>query len=294
MSTQIPAEPLRPPGSGPHFPSPDMRSVADALRHAGLERVDAQVLLARVLGNNRAWLSAHGGDELTSDQHAAFAALAERRRCGEPVAYLTGVREFHGLELRVTPAVLIPRPETEVLVDWALTRLPLDSRTRMLDLGSGSGAIALAVAHRRPWAQVLGVDASAGALVVARDNATRLGIGNVEWRLSDWYGALAKMPAFDVIVSNPPYVRDDDPHLAQGDVRFEPAIALRGGADGLSALREVVQGALARLRPGGALAVEHGYDQAADVRALLETAGFAEVRSLRDLARTERVTCGIL
>jgi release factor glutamine methyltransferase len=225
----------------------------------------------------------------------AFFALARRRREGEPVAYLTGVREFWGLPLAVTSAVLIPRPETEALVEIALARLPADRDTRVLDLGTGSGAIALAIAHERPRAQVLATDVSAAALAVARQNGRRLALANVEFLQSDWY---AEMPAtwrggrFDVIASNPPYIVAGDPHLAAGDLRHEPAGALSPGGDGLASLRRIVAGARDHLAPGGTLVVEHGFDQSEAVRALFAGAGLTEVLAQRDLAGIPRVVVG--
>lgn len=269
--------------------------VRRALAQAGLVPVDAQVLLSHITGQNRAWLAAHRDDPLTPAQAEAFLALAKRRRSGEPIAYLTGVREFWGLPLRVSPAVLIPRPETETLVELALRYLPIDRATRVLELGTGSGAIALALAKERPQATVVATDVSEAALAVARDNARRLGIGNIDWQPSDWYAAIpvtSPAAAFDVIVSNPPYIAAGDAHLNEGDLRFEPAGALRAGHDGLDDLRRIVAGARDRLRAGGVLAVEHGFDQAQPVQALFRDAGLDEVGSVRDLAGILRVTHG--
>jgi release factor glutamine methyltransferase len=269
--------------------------IGRALETSGLVPIDAQVLLAHMLGKGRAWLAAHGGEALSPEQAAAFFALAKRRRAGEPIAYLTGIREFWGLPFLVSPAVLIPRPETEALVELALTRLPTDRDLTVLDLGTGSGAIALALAHERPRANVLATDASADALAVARGNARRLNLSNVEFRHSDWYAgvpAAAPGAAFDLIASNPPYVAARDPHLSDGDVRFEPQMALASGADGLDALRTIVAGARARLAPGGTLVVEHGYDQAQAVRALFAAAGFTGIVGARDLAGIPRVVAG--
>ena len=266
-------------------------TVRQALAQSGLVPVDASVLLAHVAGRDRAWLVAHRDDALTRDVADAFFALAKRRRAGEPVAYLTGTREFWGLPLAVTPAVLIPRPETETLVELALEWLPRAGAPRVLDLGTGSGAIALALAGERPDARVLAVDASAAALAVARENRARLGSMNVEFVQSDWYAELGDAK-FDLIVSNPPYVATRDPHLTEGDLRFEPAAALAAGSDGLSALRAIVAGAPARLAPGGALVVEHGFDQSERVQALLRAAGFGQIAVRRDLAGIPRVAAG--
>jgi release factor glutamine methyltransferase len=271
------------------------QTVSRALAQSGLVPLDAQVVLAHVLAKDRAWLAAHADDPLTRGQEAAFFALAKRRRDGEPVAYLTGVREFWGLPLRVSPAVLIPRPETESLVELALSRLPADRDLRVLDLGTGSGAIALALAHERPRASVLATDVSREALAVAEENARRLGIGNVEFARSDWYADLPSAwrdGAVDLIASNPPYVAMHDPHLREGDVRFEPAAALASGVDGLAAIRQIVAGARALLAPGGTLAIEHGYDQSERVRELFAAAGFGEIVTAKDLAGIPRVVAG--
>lgn len=266
-------------------------TVGRALAQAWLAPIDAQVLLAYVLRRDRTWLIAHRDDVLTDDAAAAFFALAERRRAGEPVAYLVGQREFFGLALEVTPAVLVPRPETETAVELALEWLPADRPARLLDLGTGSGAIALALANARPHATIVAVDVSADALAVARRNADALGLRNVAFRVSDWYASLDAAP-FDLIASNPPYVAAGDPHLTQDDVRHEPRTALVSGRDGLDALRAIVAGAAARLVPGGALVVEHGFDQAEAVQALLRAAGFTAIVGRRDLAGIVRVAAG--
>jgi len=271
-------------------------TISSALAQSGLVPLDAQVLLAHVVGKDRAWLIGHANDALSTERHQEYMALARRRRDGEPVAYLTGVREFWGLCLRVTPDVLIPRPETETLVELVLARLPKDRELRVLDLGTGSGAIALAIAHARPRALVLATDASSEALDVAHDNAQRLGLGNMELVKSDWYERVAlewRRGAFDVIASNPPYVAAADPHLKEGDVRFEPERSLTPGGDGLGAIRKIVAGARERLVPGGTLAVEHGYDQSEAVQAMFGAAGFVEVVAARDLAGIARVAAGI-
>jgi release factor glutamine methyltransferase len=271
----------------------DAPTVRRMLAQSGLVPLDAKVLLAHVLGRDRAWLAAHATDVIDCQDAEHFLALAQRRRRGEPVAYLTGLREFWGLTLAVTPDVLIPRPETETLVEAALTRLPADRDVRLLDLGTGSGAIALALAHERPRASVTAIDASAAALDVARANAARLGLRNVTFVLSDWFAALpADAAPFDAIAANPPYVASGDPHLREGDLVHEPAAALGAGADGLSALRVIVAGAPARLARGGWLLLEHGYDQADAVAALLAAAGFGERTSLRDLSGVPRVAMG--
>lgn len=269
----------------------DAITVRRALAQAGLAPIDAQVLLAHVVSRDRAWLAAHVTDPLATADVEAFFTLARRRRDGEPVAYLTGQREFWGFPLAVDRSVLIPRPETETLVECALRKLPADRPLRALDLGTGSGAIALAIARERPQATVIATDRSGRALAVAQGNAQRLAVSNVQWIRADWLDAFG--PAcFDLIASNPPYVADADPHLRDGDVRFEPRAALASGADGLDALRTIIGGARDHLVAGGWLVVEHGFDQAATVRGLLVRAGFAELESLRDLSGIPRVAAG--
>lgn len=266
-------------------------TVGEALARSGLAPLDAQVLLAHALGRDRTWLVAHRDDALSQDGAQAFGEVATRRRHGEPVAYITGMREFYGLPLCVTPAVLIPRPETETLVELALSWLPVGRAARVLDLGTGSGAVALAIARERPLAHVVATDASTAALDVARANAARLAIRNVELAHADWYEGVPAQ-AFDVIVSNPPYVAPGDPHLAEGDVRFEPSAALVAGDAGLAALRTIVSGARRRLAIGGAVAVEHGYDQSDAVQSMLRDAGFERIEARRDLAGIARVAGG--
>lgn len=257
----------------------------------GEARREAALLLRHVLGVSDAWLVAHPDDAVEVAHAAAFQHLIERRVHGEPVAYLTGTRGFHAIELCVTPGVLIPRSETEVLVDLALQCIPIDVNCRVADLGTGSGAVALAIAHARPQAHIVATDVSEAALEVARGNAERLHIGNVEFRHGDWYAGLGD-GRFDVIVSNPPYIAEGDPHLHEGDVRFEPAAALASGADGLDAIRVIVRGAREHLRNGGWLLLEHGFDQGADVRDLLLDHGYAEVFTRLDLEGRERVSGG--
>ncbi|MEW6693005.1 MAG: peptide chain release factor N(5)-glutamine methyltransferase [Pseudomonadota bacterium] len=267
-----------------------LRWAVEQLKDGDSPRADADILLAHVLGRPRSYLLAWPERELSPGQWTAFQALVERRARGEPVAYLTGSREFFGLDLAVSNAVLIPRPETELLVEAALERLP-GGPCMVADLGSGSGAIALAIAKMRPDARVVAVDASRQALEVARTNAERLGLRNVELREGDWCKGLAD-ERFDMIVSNPPYICEDDPHLARGDVRFEPAMALASGADGLDAIRAIVACAPLHLSPGGWLLFEHGFDQAEAVAGLMRKAGFIDVESLRDLLGHGRVTLG--
>lgn len=256
-------------------------------------RLEAQILLGHALGKSRAWLIAHDSEAPAPRQTDLFHKLLERRLAGEPVAYLLGEREFFGLPFRVTPAVLIPRPETELLVELVLVHLPPDRPFRVLDLGTGSGAIAIAIARHRPLARVTAVEYSSASLEVARANAARLGAHNVDFRQGSWFSALAPGEHFGIIVSNPPYVANGDPHLTRGDVRFEPVAALVSGADGLDDIRAIVSGARAHLEPGGWLMFEHGYDQASSCRTLLEKNGYAGVASADDLAGIARVTMGV-
>ena len=270
----------------------DARQLQVALElDASTARIEVQCLLQAVLQVNRAYLFGHPERILTADEQLRYVALFERRLLGEPIAYLLGEREFFGLDLKVSPDTLIPRPDTELLVELALQHIPPVGACRVLDMGTGSGAIALAIAHARADARVVALDASEAALEVARENARRLKLVNVHLLRSDWFAALAG-EHFDVIVSNPPYIEADDEHLTQGDVRFEPLSALASGADGLDDIRRIIIVAQQYLNPGGWLMFEHGYDQAASVRELMRQAGFCEVESMRDLAGIERATIG--
>lgn len=291
-------------------------------------RIEVQSLLQAVLQVNRARLLAHPEQPLNPEQYAHYAALFERRLNGEPIAYLLGEREFFGLNFKVSPATLIPRHDTELLVELALQRIPFfsshrpvpagsipaangskaartgetgecghqtgrEKKLRILDLGTGSGAVALSIAHTRPDVEVTAVEASQDALEVAQLNAQRLNLDNVRLLQSNWFSALGT-ECFDLIVSNPPYIAAGDAHLSQGDLRFEPRTALASGADGLDDIRRIVAQACPHLNVGAWLLLEHGYDQAARVRVLLQQAGFTEVCSARDLAGTERVSCGMV
>jgi release factor glutamine methyltransferase len=271
--------------------------IADALalaRDSGVDRLDAQWLLAHRLKRPRAWLLAHDDSVLDAADEAAFRGGIAERAAGVPLAYVTGEREFCGLVLKVSPAVLVPRPETEGLVEWALQWLDGEAARRpaprVADLGTGSGAIALALKQRCPRAALAATDASAEALSVAAANGQRLGI-DVEWRLGDWWQAVAGR-RFDLVIANPPYVAGDDPHLAA--LQHEPRGALTPGGDGLDALRRIVGGAPAHLHVGGALLLEHGHDQADAVQALLRDAGFTGVGTRADLAGLARCTGGSL
>ncbi len=274
-------------------------NIAEALQDAtvrlrpvqDIARLDAEVLLAHVLGRDRTYLHTWPERELCAEELARFEALLQRRLKGEPVAHLTGTRAFWTLDLQVGPATLIPRPETELLVEAALARLPGSGDCRILDLGTGSGAIALALASECPGCRVEAVERSEAALAVARENAVRLGLDNVTFHAGDWFEPLAD-ERFDLILSNPPYIPRHDPHLEQGDVRFEPRNALISGEDGLDDIRHLIAMAPAHLLPGGWLLLEHGYDQGEAVSALFEAQGFIEVEELRDLQGHGRVALG--
>jgi release factor glutamine methyltransferase len=255
---------------------------------------DAEVLLCHVLGVGRAWLYTWGDGRAATLDRARFEALVAARAAGHPVAHLTGEREFWGLSLRTTPDTLIPRPDTETLVAAALEKAST-AEGRLLDLGSGSGAIALAFASERPGWTVVGLDIRAEAVALARDNAERLAIANAAFRQSDWFAALADErdgERFDLVVANPPYIAEDDPHLTHGDLRFEPRTALVAAEDGLADLRLLVRAARDHLAPHGWLMLEHGFRQADPVRQAMAAAGYLAVASLLDLGGRERVTLG--
>ena len=267
-------------------------------------RYESQLLLQHALKVNRAWLIAHENDDVAIDIQHEFNTLIQRRIGGEPIAYILGNREFYGLNLAVTPATLIPRPDTETLVEAALAKIPahetaktLDSdlcrndELSILDLGTGSGAIALAIAKHRPHSDVFGVDASPAALKVAKENASALQIPNVQFLPSNWFSAL-EGERFNVIVSNPPYIEEADIHLKQGDLRFEPLSALASGADGLDDIRRIIDDCLIHLRPQGWLMFEHGYNQAESVRELMAQVGLVNIETFQDLGGNDRVTIG--
>lgn len=254
-------------------------------------KLEAQLLLQHVLNVNRAWLIAHETDALQPNIHAEFEALLNRRLNGEPMAYIVGNREFYGLELMVTPDTLIPRPDTETLVEAALSKIPSNSNQSILDLGTGTGAIALAIAKNRLQASIIAVDASIGALEVAKKNAQTLNIHNVEFTLSNWFENLSNQ-RFDLIVSNPPYIEKNDVHLMQGDLRFEPISALASGADGLDDIRKIIDNCLVHLKPQSWLMLEHGYNQASQVADLMANAGLTDIETIKDLGGNDRVTFG--
>lgn len=273
-----------------------MTTLANAIRDAASRlpgdatRLEAELLLAHAMQRPRSWFYAHASDVLDAADAEAFEALVKRRLHGEPVAQITGQRGFWSLELTVTADTLLPRPETELLVELALDRMPRSDPMRVLDLGTGTGAIALAIASERPLADVTATDASAGALAVAAGNARDAGLP-VRLLPGDWFAAVPR-EQFDLVVSNPPYIAEDDPHLQQGDLRFEPRAALASGADGLDAIRTICAGTPAHLAPGGWLLVEHGFEQGAAVRALFRAAGLEQVATECDLEHRDRVTLG--
>lgn len=278
----------------PQAPAPDPSWDA-LIAGCGLPRLDARALAEAASGRRREWLVAHGDEPAEPGAARRFAALAARRRAGEPLAYVLGWREFRGRRFAVGPEVLVPRPETEGLVDAALALLPAPGAAspRVLDLGTGSGAIAVSLALERPDAAIVATDASAEALAVARDNARSLGATRIDWRLGDWWRALPPDAApFDVVVTNPPYIADGDPHLDDPALRHEPPAALASGPLGLDAIDAIAAGARAHLAPGGWLLIEHGRDQGGAVRERLGRAGLASVDTLADLQGLDRVTRG--
>ncbi|MFI4923499.1 MAG: peptide chain release factor N(5)-glutamine methyltransferase [Burkholderiales bacterium] len=269
-------------------------NIARALRESGLEACDANLLLQSALDVNRAYLAAHDDQLLSPTQAAAYEERVQRRMAGEPIAYILGEREFYGLNLKITPAVLIPRPETELLVELALEHIAEAQSCKVLELGTGSGNIALALARYHPLVHITAVDYSEKALAVARQNAGKL-LGaesrSIVFKKSNWFDALGG-ETYDLIISNPPYIAFGDAHLRQGDVRFEPRQALNGGADGLDCIRRIVGGAPSRLCKGGWLLFEHGYDQAHACMQLLVQSGFAGLFCADDLAGIPRVSGG--
>jgi release factor glutamine methyltransferase len=253
-------------------------------------RLDAEVLLAHALHKPRSYLRAFAEAEVETETEQAFALLVARRAAGEPVAHLTGEREFWSLPIQVSADTLIPRPDTELLVEQALEHIPADADWHIADLGTGSGAIALAIASERPRCHIIACDLSTAALAVAQANAQKFGLNNVEFRHSDWCSALAEDEQFEMIVSNPPYIRAADPHLEQGDVRFESRLALVAGEDGLDAIRQILEQARQHLVSGGWLLIEHGYDQGLQLRELFAAAGYEGVKTLQDSGQNDRLS----
>ncbi len=254
-------------------------------------RAEAELLMAEAVGKNRAWLYSHADDLVPDAARHRFAEWVERRRIGEPVAQILGHQGFWSLSLSVTTDTLIPRPETELLVELALQRIPADAAWDVLDLGTGSGAIALALAHERTQARITAIDRDARTLAVAQRNGARLALDRVRFLRGNWFSPVAD-EHFDLVVSNPPYIAQDDPHLQQGDLRFEPRAALVSGHDGLDAIRVIVAAAPARLHPGGWLLLEHGFEQGEATRGLLHAAGFESVETHPDLESRDRVSGG--
>jgi len=270
-------------------------SLSDAQRQLQSQqesaKLESEVLLAHAINKPRSYLYTWPDQSLTSNDVERFNEMLQRRIKGEPIAYITGVREFWGLPLKVTPDTLIPRPETEKLVEIALQLIPENTPFRVADLGTGSGAIALAIASERPDINVEATDISEAALAVARENQKSLALSNVTFKIGKWFDAFA-VASFNLIVSNPPYVADNDAHLEQGDLRFEPQQALTSGCDGLTDIREIIQKARDHLVNGAYLLLEHGYDQADQVINLFEKSGYSEIQCFRDYAQRERATIG--
>lgn len=279
-------------------------SVAQCLRRApelaqvsDTARLDLELLLCQILERNRTWLYTWPEHILSESQQLEFERLLARRLVGEPLAHLTGRREFWSLSLQVDASTLIPRPDTESLVEATLECFAADSADQpraLLDLGTGTGAVALALASEKPQWRLIGLDLSPAAVELAERNRAELGFNNVEFLQSDWFSALSASDRFDAIVSNPPYIDPEDPHLGQGDLRFEPQSALVAEAEGLADLAWIIERASSFLRPGGWLLLEHGWEQAPEVRRLLNQAYYKDVETLRDLGGRERISCGRL
>lgn len=261
----------------------------EGILQAGEARLEAQLLLQTAAGVNRAWLMAHEDDALPTAVATAYQRLLQRRLDGEPIAYILGRREFYGLNLMVSTATLIPRADTETLVDAALAKIAINCAASILDLGTGSGAIALAIAQQRPLSDIIALDASTAAVDIAQKNAQALAISNVRFINSDWFEQLAPQ-RFDLIVSNPPYIAEHDAHLRLGDLRFEPLSALASGIDGLDAIRHIIEHSLIYLKPQAWLMLEHGYDQAAQVTELMAETGLVNIVTIKDLGGNDRVT----
>ncbi len=255
-------------------------------------RLDSEILLSFVLARTRAYLYAHSEANLTTPQLLLFEQLVARRSLGTPVAYLTGMREFWSLPLQVNEETLIPRPETELIVELTLQMMPNKPGMSVLDLGTGSGAIALAIAKEREDWQITALDYSLGALKTAMDNATKLHLENISFLESDWFSKIISPERFNAIVSNPPYIAANDPHLEKGDVRFEPPLALVSDNNGLSALEHIIKHSLERLEPDGLLLIEHGYTQKASVMTMLKDYGYTHVQSWQDIHGNDRVSGG--
>ncbi|KTD32794.1 protein methyltransferase HemK [Legionella nautarum] len=269
-----------------------LQATAQLAAESDSARLDAEILLAHVLMKSRTYLYTHPDEQLTKAQWQTFQQFLSKRAEGVPIAYLTGTREFWSLPLKVCEDTLIPRPETELLVELSLTMLKDKFQAQILDLGTGSGAIALACASERPDWQVLACDCSLAALQIAEENAARLNLTNVEFFYSNWFEKIAETQKFDAIITNPPYIAVDDPHLVRGDVRFEPSLALVAGNNGLAAIKYIIQQSLARLHPGGLLLVEHGFDQKSAVQSMLNNYGYSELQCWQDWQGNDRVSGG--
>ena len=254
-------------------------------------RLEAELLLEAICAISRSRQFSHPDEQLREDQFEQYKSALERRLSGEPLAHITGRRGFWDVDLRVTPDVLIPRSDTEILVEQALQRIPYNARWQIADLGTGSGAIAIVIARERPQCELTATDNSAAALALARENATALGVNNISFVAGSW-GQPLKLRQFDVILSNPPYIRTDDPHMLRGDLPAEPIQALVSGSDGLDAIRRIIEDSATSLKPNGWLLLEHGYDQAAEVSALLQHAEFNEIYTQKDYGGNSRVTGG--
>jgi release factor glutamine methyltransferase len=275
ISTQIPIKELL------------LSATTHLASHSTSPRLDAEVLLSLTLAKPRSYLHAWPEQHPSAEQISAYEQLVKRRSNGEPIAHLTGEREFWSLVLKVSPDTLIPRPETEQLVEQTLTHIAAQQGMQVADLGTGSGAIALAIAHERPNCGITAVDSSASALKIAKANAARLNIGNIHFHHGDW---LQGLPAtFDIIVSNPPYIRPDDPHLQQGDLLYEPATALVATDNGMAAINRICHQAREHLKPGGWLLLEHGYDQRQAVIKRLQQEGYSDIQAFKDLSGNDRL-----
>jgi release factor glutamine methyltransferase len=268
-----------------------LRDAIEAMNH-DQARIDAELLLSYCLKKNRAWLFAHADDNVAEQDQKAFFELLHKRRAGEPIAYLLGSRGFWNFELKVNRHTLIPRPETELLVELALQQLPIESALNVLDMGTGTGAIAIAIASERPRTKIMALDASQETLNVAAENVAALDIKNIELIKSDWFSSVPEHLRFNLIVSNPPYISQRDPHLSQGDLRYEPISALASGEDGLDAIRIIVKHAPHYLLPSAGLVIEHGWDQSDAVRTMFSQAGFVDIETVQDLEQRDRVTFG--
>jgi release factor glutamine methyltransferase len=256
-------------------------------------RLEAEILLAHVLKKTRSYLYAHPDNLLNDELWQAFKDLVKQRVKGLPIAYLTGMREFWSLPLKVSQDTLIPRPETELLVELSLDLLADIPQAQILDLGTGSGAIALACASEKPDWQITASDCSPAALKIAEENAIRLDFTNINFYLSDWFKGLKATPQFDAIVANPPYIAANDPHLFIGDLRFEPSLALVSGEEGLTAIEHIIQHSLERLKPGGLLLLEHGFDQKSAIRSMLNNYGYSQLQCWQDWQSKDRVSGGV-